>query len=78
MPTIRGVHGFAAIRALLLHLLFGSRSRSLVPRWCSASVAIMAKKVVEVRECDRCGQEPAWQWTITGPQGTVQEIDLCD
>jgi hypothetical protein len=42
------------------------------------SLAIMATKVVEVRECDRCGQEPARQWTITGPEGTVREIDLCD
>jgi hypothetical protein len=39
---------------------------------------IMAKKVVEVRECDRCGQEPAHQWTITGPEGTIRAIDLCD
>jgi hypothetical protein len=39
----------------------------------------MARKVVEVRECDRCGQEePAHLWTITGPEGTVRAIDLCD
>ena len=66
------------IRAFLLNLPFGSQPRSLVPRCCSDSLAIMAKKVVEVRECDRCGQEPARQWTITGPEGTVREIDLCD
>jgi hypothetical protein len=41
-------------------------------------VVIMAKKVVEVRECDRCGQGPAHQWTITGPEGTVRAIDLRD
>jgi hypothetical protein len=62
----------------LVNLPFGSRPRSLVPRWYSDSLAIVAKKVVEVRECDRCGQEPARQWTITGPEGTVREIDLCD
>jgi hypothetical protein len=38
----------------------------------------MAKKVVEVRECDRCGKEPANTWAITGPEGAVREIDLCD
>ena len=38
----------------------------------------MAKKVVEVRECDRCGAEPAQSWVITGPGGTVREIDLCE
>ena len=66
------------IRAQLLNLPFGSQPRSLVPRRCSDSLAIMAKKVIEVRECDRCRQEPARQWTITGPEGTVREIDLCD
>jgi hypothetical protein len=49
-----------------------------MPRQCSPNVVIMAKKVVEVRECDRCGHEPAHQWTITGPDGTVRAIDLCD
>jgi hypothetical protein len=62
----------------MLNLPFGSRSRILLPSWCSDSLAIMAKKVVEVRECDRCGQEPARQWTIAGPEGTEREIDLCD
>jgi hypothetical protein len=38
----------------------------------------MAKKVVEVRECDRCGKEPAHTWTITGPEGAVREIELCE
>jgi len=38
----------------------------------------MAKQVVEVRECDRCGKEPAHTWLITGPEGTVCEIDLCE
>jgi hypothetical protein len=53
--------------------------RSLgTPDQRSDSLVIMAKKVVEVRECDRCGQEPAHQWTITGPEGTVRAIDLCE
>jgi hypothetical protein len=39
---------------------------------------IVAKKAVEVRECDRCGKEPANTWLITGPGGTPREIDLCD
>ncbi len=38
----------------------------------------MAKRVVEVRECDRCGKEPAHTWTITGPEGAVREIELCE
>jgi hypothetical protein len=38
----------------------------------------MAKQVVEVRDCDRCGKQPAITWTITGPEGAVCEIDLCD
>src|SRR2546429_9995166 len=38
----------------------------------------MARKVVEVRACDRCGKEPAHTWTITGPEGATREIDLCD
>jgi hypothetical protein len=35
-------------------------------------------KVVEVRECDRCGKEPAHTWVITGPEGATREIELCD
>jgi hypothetical protein len=42
------------------------------------SLAIMATKVVEVRECDRCGKEPAHTWVITGPEGATREIELCD
>lgn len=42
------------------------------------SLAIMAMKVVEVRECDRCGKEPAHTWVITGPEGATREIELCD
>src|SRR5438874_13632519 len=38
----------------------------------------MARKVVEVRACDRCGKEPAHTWTITRPEGAAREIDLCD
>jgi hypothetical protein len=38
----------------------------------------MAMKVVEVRECDRCGKEPAHTWVITGPEGATREIELCD
>jgi hypothetical protein len=38
----------------------------------------MATKVVEVRECDRCGKEPAHTWIITGPEGATREIELCD
>ncbi|GIJ49776.1 hypothetical protein Val02_66620 [Virgisporangium aliadipatigenens] len=37
----------------------------------------MAKLAVEVRECDRCGKDPAHTWTITGPEGAVREIELC-
>ncbi len=33
---------------------------------------------VEVRECDRCGKDPAHTWRITGPEGAVREIELCD
>jgi hypothetical protein len=44
----------------------------------AASLAIMATKVVEVRECDRCGKEPAHTWMITGPEGATREIELCD
>jgi hypothetical protein len=39
---------------------------------------IVAKQVVEVRECDRCGKDPAYTWTITGPEGAVREIELCE
>jgi hypothetical protein len=39
---------------------------------------IVAKKAVEVRECDRCGKEPANTWRITGPDGVPREIELCD
>jgi hypothetical protein len=42
------------------------------------NLAIMAMKVVEVRECDRCGKEPAHTWVITGPEGATREIELCD
>jgi hypothetical protein len=38
----------------------------------------MAKRAVEVRECDRCGKEPANSWRITGPDGLSREIELCD
>jgi hypothetical protein len=38
----------------------------------------MAKKAVELRECDRCGKEPAHTWTITGPEGATREIELCE
>jgi hypothetical protein len=38
----------------------------------------MAKKAVELRECDRCGKEPAHTWTITGPEGSTREIELCE
>jgi hypothetical protein len=39
---------------------------------------IMAKRAVEVSECDRCGKEPANTWFITGPDGAPREIELCD
>lgn len=38
----------------------------------------MAKRAVEVCECDRCGKEPARTWRITGPDGAPREIELCD
>jgi hypothetical protein len=38
----------------------------------------MAKRAVEVRECDRCGREPAHTWQITGPDGAPREIELCE
>jgi len=38
----------------------------------------MAKQVVEVRDCDRCGTLPANTWMITGPEGAACEIDLCE
>jgi hypothetical protein len=38
----------------------------------------MAKRAVEVCECDRCGKEPANTWLITGPNGAPREIELCD
>jgi hypothetical protein len=41
-------------------------------------LTIMAKRAVEVCECDRCGKEPAHSWTITGPDGAPREIELCD
>lgn len=41
-------------------------------------LVIMAKRAVEVRECDRCGKEPAHTWLITGPDGAPREIELCD
>src|SRR5947207_3443652 len=73
------VYWSAATRAVLRRLsLGGGRREASVRRASSDSLVIMAKKVVEVRECDRCGQEPAHQWTITGPEGTVRAIDLCD
>jgi Zn ribbon nucleic-acid-binding protein len=42
------------------------------------SLEIMVKQVVEVRECARCGNEPAHTWMITGPEGARREIDLCE
>lgn len=41
-------------------------------------LTIMAKKAIEVRECDRCGAAPANTWFITGPDGVPREIELCD
>ena len=41
-------------------------------------LTIMAKRAVEVCECDRCGKEPANTWLITGPDGAPREIELCD
>jgi hypothetical protein len=38
----------------------------------------MGTKVVELRECDRCGKEPAYTWVITGPDGAIREIELCE
>lgn len=38
----------------------------------------MARRAVEVRECDRCGREPANSWRITGPDGLLREIELCE
>ena len=38
----------------------------------------MAKKAIEVRECDRCGVAPANTWFITGPGVAPREIELCD
>jgi hypothetical protein len=38
----------------------------------------MAKRAVQVRECDRCGKDPANTWVITGPDGAPREIELCD
>ncbi len=38
----------------------------------------MAKKLVEVIECDRCGGGNAHTWLITGPDGGSREIELCD
>ncbi len=38
----------------------------------------MAKVIVEVYACDRCGMEPANTWIITGPGGAPRQIDLCD
>ena len=35
----------------------------------------MAKVTVEVYACDRA---PAHTWTITGPEGSPRQIDLCD
>ena len=43
-----------------------------------AKLAIMAKRAVQVRECDRCGKGPATTWVITGPDGAPREIELCD
>jgi hypothetical protein len=44
----------------------------------SDSLVIVAKRVVQVRECDQCGKEPAYTWTITGPEGAIREIELCE
>jgi hypothetical protein len=38
----------------------------------------MAKRAVQVRECDRCGKDPANTWVIAGPDGAPREIELCD
>jgi hypothetical protein len=38
----------------------------------------MARQAIEVRECDRCGKEPANTWTIIGPDGAPREIELCE
>jgi hypothetical protein len=38
----------------------------------------MGTKVVELRECDRCGKEPAYTWVIIGPDGASREIELCE
>jgi hypothetical protein len=43
-----------------------------------ARLVIVAKRAVEVRECDRCGREPANTWRIIGPDGAPREIELCD
>ncbi len=43
-----------------------------------ARLANVAKRAVQVRECDRCGKEPANTWVITGPDGAPREIELCD
>ncbi len=47
-------------------------------RPASDRLVIMAKQVLEVRECDRCGKEPAHTWTITGLEDAVREIELCE
>jgi|GEM_PF-5120247 len=38
----------------------------------------MAKSIVELYACDRCGKEPANTWIITGPGGLSRQIDLCE
>jgi hypothetical protein len=37
-------------------------------RTASDRLVILAKQVVEVCECDRCGKDPGHMWTITGPK----------
>jgi hypothetical protein len=71
--TTAAATGFAA--EITISTLRASQLRSAAQ---SDSLGIMAKQVVEVRECDRCGKEPAHTWLITGPEGAVCEIDLCD
>ena len=43
-----------------------------------SSLVIVAKQAVEVRECDQGGEVPAYTWIITGPEGAIREIELCE
>jgi hypothetical protein len=58
--------------------LVGGRAavEGVIPR--GYTLGIMAKRAVQVRECDRCGKDPANTWIITGPDGAPREIELCD